>query len=99
MNLSTRSVRIPWLVSVALVLSSSSLAVVGDERPAANAVADLVITGGRVVTLDAQSRVVEAIALREGRIAATGSAVEIQKWIGPKTEVIRLEGKKYRYRG
>ncbi len=92
MNRSTRYFADVRLAVVSLILSLSSLAVFGDEVLTANAVADLVITGGRVVTLDAQSRVVEAIALREGQIAATGSTAEIQKWIGPKTEVIRLEG-------
>lgn len=58
----------------------------------AAASADTVITGGRVVTLDADNRVLDAIALKAGRIVATGGAEDIQKLIGPQTEVIKLNG-------
>lgn len=58
----------------------------------ANPPADVVIINGKVVTLDAQNRVLDGVALKDGRIVAVGSANEMQTWVGPKTEVIKLKG-------
>ncbi len=55
--------------------------------------ADLVLTGGKVVTLDASGTIAEALAIREGRILAVGSSEEILAHAGPTTERIDLEGK------
>src|SRR5438094_490110 len=55
--------------------------------------ADLVLRGGKVVTLDDRQPEAEAIALRGDRIAAVGTAAEIQPLIGPKTRVIELAGR------
>jgi len=57
------------------------------------AAADAVLLGGKIVTLDAQERVAEALAIREGKIFATGTNVEIEKLVTPQTEVIRLGGR------
>jgi predicted amidohydrolase YtcJ len=54
--------------------------------------ADLVITGGRIVTLDPERPEVEAVAARGQKIVATGSAADLAKLIGDTTEVIELEG-------
>jgi len=55
--------------------------------------ADLVLTGGRVITVDAAIPEAEAIAVRDGRIAAVGSSAEIAPWIGPDTRVVELDGR------
>lgn len=55
--------------------------------------ADLAITGGKIVTLDSQQRIVAALAVRDGKLVAVGSDADVQPLIGPKTEVIRLGGK------
>ncbi|MCA1791602.1 MAG: amidohydrolase [Thioalkalivibrio sp.] len=55
--------------------------------------ADLVLTGGKVVTVDPSVPEGEAVAIRDGRIAAVGSVGEISEWIGPDTEVIQLDGR------
>ncbi|OGD44192.1 hypothetical protein A3K69_07250 [Candidatus Bathyarchaeota archaeon RBG_16_57_9] len=55
--------------------------------------ADLVLWDGPVLTMDRARRVVEAVAVRGGRIAAAGSKPEVQRLVGPRTEVIDLEGK------
>jgi predicted amidohydrolase YtcJ len=54
--------------------------------------ADLVLCGGRVITLTASSPVVEAVAVSAGRIVAAGSSQEIKEYIGPQTEVINTQG-------
>lgn len=55
--------------------------------------ADLVLTGGKVVTVDPSMPEGEAVAIRDGRIAAVGSVEEISGWIGPDTEVVELDGR------
>ena len=54
--------------------------------------ADLVITGGRVVTVNPRDEVAEAVAVWGGRIAAVGAARDLAGLIGPRTEVLRLRG-------
>jgi predicted amidohydrolase YtcJ len=54
--------------------------------------ADLVLTGGTVLTIDRSHQRTEAVAVRDGRIAFVGAAREAHAWIGPGTQVIELEG-------
>ncbi|MES9606247.1 amidohydrolase family protein [Actinomadura sp. NPDC000929] len=55
--------------------------------------ADLVLTGGRVHTVDARDRIAQAVAVRGGRIARVGTAGEVAPLIGPRTRVVRLDGR------
>jgi predicted amidohydrolase YtcJ len=55
--------------------------------------ADLVLRGGKIVTVDDSRPAAEALAVHADRIAAVGSNGEIEKLIGPDTRVIELEGK------
>jgi predicted amidohydrolase YtcJ len=55
--------------------------------------ADLVLRGGTVLTCDAADREAEAIAVRDGRIVAVGTGVEVAPLIGPATRVIELDGR------
>ena len=50
--------------------------------------ADLVLVGGRVITLDAENRVAEAVAVRGERVVAVGSVAEIEAMAGPETRRI-----------
>ena len=54
--------------------------------------ADLVLLGGKIVTLDPKQPEATALAARAGRIVAVGSDAQIQRFIGASTEVVRLEG-------
>src|SRR5262245_11905189 len=54
--------------------------------------ADLVLRGGKVVTLDQTRPVVEAIAIAGDTIAGVGSNQDIQRFVGPSTQVIDLKG-------
>ena len=54
--------------------------------------ADLVLTGGKVITLDQQSRIARAVAVRADKILAVGSDTEIAPLIGPRTRRIDLAG-------
>lgn len=56
--------------------------------------ADLVLLGGKIVTLDRTERVVSAVAVQDGKIVAVGSDAEMAKHIeSGKTTVVRLEGR------
>ncbi len=55
--------------------------------------ADLVLRGGRIVTLDSQTPTAQALAARNGAIVALGSDAAIARYIGPATQVIDLAGK------
>ncbi len=55
--------------------------------------ADLVVRGGKIVTVEERFPEARALAVRGDRIAAVGSDEQIAPWIGPKTQVIELDGK------
>jgi predicted amidohydrolase YtcJ len=48
---------------------------------------------GRIVTVDPQFRIAEAMAIRDGRIVAVGTNAEIAKLAGPATGQVSLGGK------
>jgi predicted amidohydrolase YtcJ len=54
---------------------------------------DLVLLNGKIVTLDANSTVAEALAVRDGRILAVGANAAIRSLAGASTRVIDLTGK------
>ena len=54
---------------------------------------DLVLINGKVLTLDERSTVTEAVAVREGRILATGSSASIKSLAGARTRVLDVSGK------
>jgi predicted amidohydrolase YtcJ len=55
--------------------------------------ADLVLTGGKILTLDPRSRAVQALAVRGDRVAALGRDDEIALLVGPGTRRIDLRGR------
>jgi len=62
--------------------------------PALAADADLILHNGKVVTVDAGFHIVEAIAIKSGRITATGTSAEILRGERtPRTKVVDLGGK------
>lgn len=60
---------------------------------AAGQPADLVLRGGKVVTVDPAIGTVEALAIDGYTIAAAGSNEEIGRYIGPHTRVVELDGR------
>ncbi len=55
--------------------------------------ADLVLRGGKVVTVNDAQPEAEAVAVNGARIVAVGSDEEIERRIGPETQVIDLRGR------
>jgi predicted amidohydrolase YtcJ len=54
---------------------------------------ELVLINGKILTMDPRSSVAEALAVRDGKILATGSNASIKSLIGPQTRVIDVSGK------
>jgi len=55
--------------------------------------ANMVLLNGKIVTVDANNSVVAAVALKSGRILATGSNAAVKRLAGQGTEIIDLKGK------
>jgi predicted amidohydrolase YtcJ len=55
--------------------------------------ADLILHNGKIVTVDPQFRMAEAIAVTGERIAAVGRNAEVLKLAGPQTRKVDLRGK------
>ncbi|UCH02276.1 MAG: amidohydrolase [Candidatus Bathyarchaeota archaeon] len=55
--------------------------------------ADMVLKNGKVVTIDANESMVEAIAVKFGKILEVGLTKDINSFIGPQTKIIDLNEK------
>ena len=53
---------------------------------------DTVLLNGKMVTVDKDFSIAEAVAIKDGRFVAVGSNAEIRGLVGDRTEVIDLEG-------
>jgi predicted amidohydrolase YtcJ len=69
------------------------LAVSATTVAAADAPADLVLTGGTVITLDPARPRARAIAVREGRVVRVGDEADVKALVGPRTQQIDLAGR------
>lgn len=79
---------LPRLFLAGLVLGSQATAQLSVQwRPA-----DLVYRHGRVYTADRNDRIVNAVAIREGRFIYAGDDAGAAALIGPSTRVVDLEG-------
>lgn len=76
------------LLTAAVLLFAAGCAAAPQNEPA-----DLVLRGGRVVTVDAALPEAEAVAVRGHVIVAVGSDAEIGRFIGRNTRVIDLAGR------
>lgn len=64
------------------------------SAPMASAQApDTVLVNGQIATVDADSSIQEALAIRDGRIVAVGDTADIQRLADSSTRVIDLEGR------
>ena len=83
-----------WKTGAALLAAAIVAGVVaacgGNDDPPP---ADVVLRGGKVVTMDGKRTVAQAVAVREGRIAFVGSDEDAGRRIGPNTQVIELGGR------
>jgi hypothetical protein len=75
-----------WLLAVAVCgLIPAGMAV-------AQAPADLLLHSGKIVTVDAEFSIAEALAVREGKIVSVGTNDAVRRLAGPETRQIDLAG-------
>jgi predicted amidohydrolase YtcJ len=79
---------LPLLILIVVVAGLTAAA----RQPQTTAPADLVVTNGKVVTLERDTPTAQAIAVTKGRITVVGSADDIKRHVGPTTQVIDVKG-------
>jgi hypothetical protein len=79
------------LATMALLgfVAAASAAAESSQPPAA----DLIVYHGKIVTVDSDFRIVEAMAVGDDRILAVGESAKVLALAGPKTRQIDLGGK------
>ena len=88
----SRDVAAFGVLTIAAVLAGAAIATQA-QRPRPAQPADLVLRGGKLVTMEKAMPEAQAIAIGGARIAAIGSDEEIAAWIGPSTRVVDLGGR------
>src|SRR4051812_36136068 len=68
------------------------IAVVG-WTPAVAQAPETILVNGKIVTVDDQFSVTEALAISGGRIAAVGKTATIRRLAGPQTRIVELNGR------
>jgi predicted amidohydrolase YtcJ len=92
MRFSIRS--LSYMLVFALSVAALAAQARGTQTPAQSATpADLVLTNGKIVTVEAVQPEVQALAARGGKIVALGTADAMKAYIGPSTQVIDLNGR------
>jgi predicted amidohydrolase YtcJ len=86
----TSQSRFPLLAAAVLAATVSVSRLTG--QTAQVQAADLVLRGGRIVTLDDRTPEAQALAARGDTIVALGSDAAIARYVGPSTQVIDLAG-------
>jgi predicted amidohydrolase YtcJ len=86
MNETWRTIRRYALLLAAVSATISPPA--GAQRPRA----DVILVNGRILTVDANDRVAQAVAISGNRIVAVGSTAEVERTAGPNTRRVDLKG-------
>jgi predicted amidohydrolase YtcJ len=55
--------------------------------------ADWVLRNGKIVTVDQEFSIKEAVAIKSGRFVAVGENSDVRRWVGPATRVVNLGGR------
>ncbi|SEK60758.1 hypothetical protein SAMN05518845_10257 [Variovorax sp. YR750] len=76
------------LLSAAAIAASLLLPAAAQAQPA-----DLVVTNAKIATLDAAGTMAQAIAVRDGRIVAVGSAAQMGAFTSPATRTVDAGGR------
>ena len=88
---SARATR-PLRAALAALVLTTLAGTTAAAQPGAPPPADLVVTNGRIYTADGARPVVEAMAVRDGRIIFVGDPLGARALTGPSTRVVDLAG-------
>ena len=80
------------IAALVLALAGSTTRNAGYAR-SASPPADVIVVGGKVITVDDVSTIAEAAAIRGGRFVAVGTTQDIRRLAGPNTRVIDAGGR------
>lgn len=64
----------------------------GRNRPEGSRVADLIVTGGQVYTMEADQPWADAVAIQNGRFVEVGSRAKVNRWRGAGTRTLNVRG-------
>ena len=93
---STRSLAPLWLTAVLMTVAACDSAPhepAADAAPAAASAADTVLINGKILTVDDEFSVAEALAIKDSRIIAVGNRASVSEHVGDSTRVVDLDGK------
>ena len=79
-------------VALSFIVTVGALTATVGYQPAPQQPADLVLTNGKIVTVETAASQAQAVAVRRDRIVAIGSNAEVKRHIGSSTQVIDLKG-------
>ena len=82
-----------FLFSAAPILAQED-SVLAEKLNRLNAYPDLIVSNGKIATMDRAMSEVEAMAIRDGRILALGSNDDILFLSGPATQILDAKGKR-----
>ncbi len=82
-----------WAAIVVLVAAGACAGGSPSNKPAAVEPATLVLTGGKIVTVDDRTPEAEALAVQGDTIVAVGTSDEIAAYVGDGTAVVDLKGR------
>ena len=77
------------ILAGALFLSAAASSMLHAQRPAP----DLILSNGKIITVDEKFTIAQAVAIRGDRVVAVGSNQAITPLAGPSTRTIDLKGK------
>jgi predicted amidohydrolase YtcJ len=80
-----------WIVTGYLVATLALGA--GPGAHAAAPSADLILMNGKIITLNRQSSIAQAVAIQQGKIVAVGTNSDLQPYAGHATRVVDLHGR------
>ncbi len=79
-----------WTMAIAALLATASApAVLRAQAPAP----DVILSNGKIITVDNRFSIAQAVAVRGDRIVAVGSNQDVTRLAGPNTRHIDLQGK------
>jgi predicted amidohydrolase YtcJ len=55
--------------------------------------AELVLRNGKIITVDKDFSIKEAVAIKNGRFVVVGADNDVRRWVGPTTRVVDLAGR------
>jgi len=64
-----------------------------EQAPLPEGYADMMLMNGKILTVDPKDSVVGAVAVKDGKILATGSYASLKQLAGPSTKQVDLKGK------